>query len=164
MPPISPLRLKNFADLNPHGYISTVIDRVLSVKTTQRHKAQDNNPGGIMLVRTNTLWNDLAEVQNEFDRLFRRGLGDGVSGHFPPVNIAENDDAYVIQARVYRAWRKTISLSNSRVANSRSAASTNVSKPNMPAKSAQLADSSVHSHFATLWRLTRSKPLSKTVF
>ena len=53
-----------------------------------------------MLVRTNTLWNDLAEVQNEFDRLFRRGLGDGVSGHFPPVNIAENDDAYVIQARV----------------------------------------------------------------
>ena len=32
--------------------------------------------------------------------LFRRGLGDGVSGHFPPVNIAENDDAYVIQARV----------------------------------------------------------------
>lgn len=71
-----------------------------------------------MLVRTNTLWNDLAEAvgpnshilwradlahpapRNEFDRLFRRGLGDGVSGHFPPVNIAENDDAYVIQARV----------------------------------------------------------------
>lgn len=53
-----------------------------------------------MLVRSNTLWNDLAEVQNEFDRLFRWGFGDGISGYYPPVNIAENDDAYVVQARV----------------------------------------------------------------
>ncbi len=53
-----------------------------------------------MLVRSNTLWNDLAEVQNEFDRLFRWGFGDGISSHYPPVNIAENDDAYTVQARV----------------------------------------------------------------
>jgi len=53
-----------------------------------------------MLVRSNTLWNDLAEVQNEFDRLFRWGFSDGVSSHYPPVNIAENDDAYTVQARV----------------------------------------------------------------
>ncbi len=81
-----------------------------------------------MLVRTNSIFNDLAEIvdpkshilwradlahpapRNEFDRLFRRGLGDGVSGHFPPVNIAENDDAYTIQARVPGLAKEDIAI------------------------------------------------------
>lgn len=63
-----------------------------------------------MLVRTNSIFNDLAEVHSEFDRLFRRGLGEGVSGHFPPVNIAENDDAYTIQARVPGLAKEDITI------------------------------------------------------
>lgn len=56
-----------------------------------------------MLVKAHTIWNDLAEVQNEFDRFFHRGFrqgADAVSGYYPPANIAENDDAYTVEARV----------------------------------------------------------------
>jgi HSP20 family protein len=63
-----------------------------------------------MLVRSNTLWNDLAEVQNEFDRLFRWGFFDGVESHYPPVNIAENDDAYIVQASVPGMSKDDISI------------------------------------------------------
>lgn len=63
-----------------------------------------------MLVRSNTLWNDLAEVQNEFDRLFRWGFSNGVSSHYPPVNIAENDDAYTVQARVPGLTKEDITI------------------------------------------------------
>lgn len=47
-----------------------------------------------------SIWNDIAEVQNEFDRFFRWGFGEGVSGYYPPTNIAENDDAYTVAARI----------------------------------------------------------------
>lgn len=53
-----------------------------------------------MLVKAHALWSDLAGVQNEFDRFFRRGFGEGASGYYPPVNIAENTDAYVVHARL----------------------------------------------------------------
>lgn len=53
-----------------------------------------------MLVKTHNIWRDLAEVQNEFDRFFRLGMGDGAAGYYPPANIAETDDAYVVEARV----------------------------------------------------------------
>jgi HSP20 family protein len=53
-----------------------------------------------MLVKAHSIWNDLAEVQNEFDRFFRWGYGEGVSGYYPPANIAENDDSYLVEARV----------------------------------------------------------------
>jgi len=53
-----------------------------------------------MLARANTLWGNFADVQNEFDRFFRRGFADATRGYYPPVNIAENDDAYTIEARV----------------------------------------------------------------
>jgi HSP20 family protein len=63
-----------------------------------------------MLVRSNTLWNDLAEVQNEFERLFRWGFFDGVDTYYPPVNIAENDDAYIVQASVPGMSKDDISI------------------------------------------------------
>lgn len=53
-----------------------------------------------MLVKAHSIWNDLAEVQNEFDRFFRWSLNEGVSGYYPPANIAEDDDAYTVEARV----------------------------------------------------------------
>jgi len=53
-----------------------------------------------MLVKAHSIWNDLAEVQNEFDRLFRWNFGEGFSGYYPPVNIDENDDSYTVEARV----------------------------------------------------------------
>jgi HSP20 family protein len=89
-----------FAGSSHRYYVSTVIDRVLSLTIKKRQFwAQKHDPGGNML-GSNTIWNDLAEVQNEFDRLFRWSFGDGVSSYYPPVNIAENDDAYTVQARV----------------------------------------------------------------
>lgn len=61
-----------------------------------------------MLVKTHSLlqpglshaWNELAEVQNEFERIFRWGLNDGASGYYPPANVSETDDAYLVEARV----------------------------------------------------------------
>ena len=53
-----------------------------------------------MLVKAHSIWNDLADVQNEFDRFFRWGYGDGARGSYPPANIAENDDSYLVEARV----------------------------------------------------------------
>jgi HSP20 family protein len=53
-----------------------------------------------MLVKSHSIWNDLAGVQNEFGRIFHWSFANGMSGYYPAVNIAENDDAYVIEARV----------------------------------------------------------------
>jgi HSP20 family protein len=60
-----------------------------------------------MLVKANSIlhpgsqtWNDLADVQNEFDRFFRWGFGEGVSGYYPSANISETDDNYTVEARI----------------------------------------------------------------
>lgn len=63
-----------------------------------------------MLVKAHSIWNDLAEVQNEFDRIFRWNFGDGVSGYYPPVNIAENDDSYLVEARVPGLTKEDIAV------------------------------------------------------
>ena len=63
-----------------------------------------------MLVKAHSIWNDFAEVQNEFDRFFRRGFGEGARGYYPPANIAENADAYVIQARVPGLTKDDVSV------------------------------------------------------
>lgn len=62
-----------------------------------------------MLVKAHSIWNDFAEVQNEFDRFFR-GFGDGARGYYPPVNIAENADAYAVQARVPGLTKDDVSV------------------------------------------------------
>ena len=63
-----------------------------------------------MLVKAHSIWNDLAEVQNEFDRFFRWGFGEGVSGYYPPANIAENSEGYVVQARVPGLTKDDVSV------------------------------------------------------
>ncbi|MCX7632486.1 MAG: Hsp20/alpha crystallin family protein [Turneriella sp.] len=59
---------------------------------------------------TKTLWDEFAEMQDELDRLFRISFGDGVSYQYPPVNIAENDDSYVVEARVPGLSKDDISI------------------------------------------------------
>ena len=56
------------------------------------------------------VWQDLAEVQNEFDRIFRWNFGDGVSGYYPPVNIRENENAYVVEARIPGLAKEDVSV------------------------------------------------------
>lgn len=63
-----------------------------------------------MLMKAHSIWNDLAEVQNEFDRFFRWGYGEGVSGYYPPANIAENDDSYLVEARIPGLAKEDISV------------------------------------------------------
>jgi HSP20 family protein len=53
-----------------------------------------------MLVKSHTIWNDLSDVQNQFDRFFHWGKAGGAAGYYPPVNISETEDAYVVEARV----------------------------------------------------------------
>lgn len=53
-----------------------------------------------MLVKAHSIFGDLAGVQNEFDRIFRWNFGEGVSRYYPPVNISETDDTYVVEARI----------------------------------------------------------------
>lgn len=63
-----------------------------------------------MLVKAHSIWSDLAEVQNEFDRIFRWNFANGMSGYYPAVNIAENDDAYVVEARVPGLAKEDVSV------------------------------------------------------
>jgi HSP20 family protein len=63
-----------------------------------------------MLVKAHTVWNDLAQVQNEFDRFFRWGFGEGVSGHYPSANISENDDAYTVVARIPGLTKENVAV------------------------------------------------------
>lgn len=81
-----------------------------------------------MLTRNNTLWSELAQVmdsqshilwrneraraasESEWDRLFRWSFSNGVSGHYPPVNVTESEDGYTVQARVPGLTKDDISI------------------------------------------------------
>ncbi len=71
-----------------------------------------------MLVKTHSIlqpglaqtWSDLAEVQNQFDRIFRWGLNEGANGYYPPANVSETDDAYLVEARVPGLAKEDITL------------------------------------------------------
>lgn len=63
-----------------------------------------------MLVKAHTIFQDLAEVREEFDRFFARGANQSINGYYPPTNISENDDAYTVEARVPGLATADISL------------------------------------------------------